>query len=139
MMVALAAGINMLALSNRSYIWTRVCKFIWPFVLVISAIRAIIVIVELQRGKDKIAWECDNGDQLWPASVLAGYDNNTSFPNSFCTSGFPSVNTAFIISFLTDLGFQIYMLFLNWRFSKRLEHSGYGGMKGPFYGGYYNA
>lgn len=35
---------------QRSYIWTRVCKFIWPFILVIALVRAIIMIVELQRG-----------------------------------------------------------------------------------------
>jgi len=137
MVVAFAALINILALSNRSYIWTRVCKFIWPIIVVISGIRAILMIVELQRGEDKIAWECDNGGQLWTASVTAGYDNGTSFPSAFCTSGFASLNTALIISLLVDVGFQIYMLFLNWRFSKRLEH--YNNMKGPFYGGYYNA
>jgi len=135
--VASAALINILALSNKSYIWTRVCKFIWPFIVVISAIRAILMIVELRRGKDKIAWECDNGGQLWTDSVVAGYDNGSSFPGAFCATGFGSISTAFIISLLVDLGFQIYMLFLNWRFSKRLEH--YNSMKGPFYGGYYNA
>jgi len=135
--VAAGALINLFALSNRSYIWTRVCKFLWPFIIVISAVRAIIMIVELRRGKDNIAWECDNGGQLWTASVADGYDNGTAFPSGFCSSGFESLNTAFIISLLVDLGFQMYMLFLNWRFSKRLEH--YNSMKGPFYGGYYNA
>jgi len=137
LVVAAAALINVLALSNRSYIWTRVCKFIWPFIIIICGIRAILMIVELQRGKDNIAWECQNGGQLWPASVTAGYDNGTSFPGAFCVATFPSIYTAFVISLLVDLGFQIYMLFLNWRFSKRLEH--YDGMKGPHYGGYYNA
>jgi len=135
--VAAAAVISIFALSNRSYIWIRVAKFLWPFVIVISAIRAIIMIVQLQRGKDKIAWECANGGQLWTASVAAGYQNSTSFPSGFCTTGFSSLNTAFIISLLVDLAFQMYMFFLTWRFSKRLEH--YSNMKGPFYGGYYNA
>lgn len=135
--IASAALINTLALSNRSYIWTRVCKFIWPFILVISAIRAIIMILELQRGKDKITWECNNGGQLWTESVEEGYDNGTSLPNSFCVVGYQSLYAAFIVSLLVDLVFQIYMLFLNWRFSKRLEH--YREMKGPFYGGYYNS
>lgn len=137
MSVAFAALINIFALSNRSYIWTRVCKFIWPFNLVICGIRAVLMIVELQRGKDNIAWECMNGGQLWTPSVAAGYDNGSSFPSGFCTSGFSSIYTAFVIFLLADIGFQIYMLFLNWRFSKRLEH--YNNMKGPYYGGYYNA
>ena len=37
-------------LTQRSYIWTRVCTFLWPFVIVICAIRATLMIVQLQRG-----------------------------------------------------------------------------------------
>lgn len=135
--VASTAVISMIALSNRSYIWIRVVKFLWPFVIVICAIRAIVMIVQLQRGKDKIVWECNNGGQLWTDSVAAGYQTTASFPSGFCTNGFSSVNSAFIVSLIIDLAFQIYMFFLSWRFSKRLEH--YSNMKGPFYGGYYNA
>ncbi|KAI0274937.1 hypothetical protein BC834DRAFT_965399 [Gloeopeniophorella convolvens] len=136
MAVGATAAINAIALSSRSYIWTRVCKFLWPFVLVISAVRAIIMIVELQRGKEKITWECANGGQLWTTSAAAGYGSGNA-PSGFCTAGFSSLNAAFIVCLLVDLVFQLYMLFLNWRFSKRLEH--YSSMKGPFYGGYYNA
>ncbi|KAF9469708.1 hypothetical protein BDZ94DRAFT_1278879 [Collybia nuda] len=135
--VAAAAVINMFALSNRSYIWTRVAKFLWPFVIVISAVRAIIMIVELQRGKDKIAWECNNGGQLWTESVASGVSASGSFPSGFCTAGFSSLNIAFIASLMIDIVCQVYMYFLTWRFSKRLEH--YSNMKGPFHGGYYNA
>lgn len=136
--ICAAAVISMLALSNRSYIWIRVAKFIWPFVIVIAAVRAIIMIVELQRGKDNILWECDNGGQLWSStnSTTSATDSGT-IPSGFCTLGFSSLNTAFILSLLVDLVFQFYMFFLTWRFSKRLEH--YSNMKGPFYGGYYNA
>ncbi|EPQ60156.1 hypothetical protein GLOTRDRAFT_52078 [Gloeophyllum trabeum ATCC 11539] len=134
--VCALAVINIFALSNRSYIWTRVCKFLWPFVIVICAVRAILMIVELQRGKDKIQWECANGGQVWTSN--ADYTSSTSsFPAGFCTSGFNSLNWAFIFSLVIDLAFQMYMFFLTWRFEKRLEH--YSGLKGPFYGGYYNA
>jgi hypothetical protein len=34
---------------QRSYIWTRMCKFLWPLIVVIAAIRAILMIVELER------------------------------------------------------------------------------------------
>jgi hypothetical protein len=132
--VASLAIISVIALSNKSYIWTRVCKFVWPFVIITCAIRAIIMMVELQRGKDKIAWECNNGGQLWPDSAVATTTTST-IPSSFCTSGFSSLNTAFIASLVIDLVCQIYMFFLTWRFSKRLEH--YADMKGPFSGGYY--
>ncbi|KAL7285613.1 hypothetical protein ACG7TL_000717 [Trametes sanguinea] len=130
--VAVAAALSILALSNRSYIWTRVCKFIWPFIIVICAVRAIIMIVELQRGKDKIQWECENGGQLWTDSAEAGYGGSASFPTGFCTTGFSSIYAAFIVGLLVDLAFQMYMFFLVWRFQKRLEH--YQNMKGPFYG-----
>jgi len=134
--IAALALINVFALSNRSYIWTRVCKFLWPFVLVIACVRAILMIVELQRGKDRIQWECDNGGQLWTSS--ASEDTTTgNLPAGFCVAGFGSLNTAFIIGLLVDLVCQIYMLFMNWRFSKRLEH--YREMSGPYQGGFYKA
>jgi len=137
MLVGGMALVNILALSNRSYIWTRVCKFAWPFVFVISCIRAIIMILELQRGQTEIDWECANGGQEWTASAAAGYGNGTSLPTAFCTAGYSSTYSAFIVALLVDLGFQFYMLFLNWRFSKLLEE--YQNMKGPFPGGYYNS
>jgi len=133
--IAATAGAGMLALSNRSYIWIRVAKFLWPFVIVISAVRAIIMIVQLQRGKDKILWECANGGQLWSDSVAAGVSDSGSIPSGFCAAGFDSLNIAFIISLLVDIVFQLYMFFLVWRYSKRLEH--YSNMKGPYHGGYY--
>jgi len=137
MVVALVALINVLALSNRSYIWTRVCKFTWPFVVVLSAIRAIVMIVELYRYQWDIVWECENGGQLWGTVAEASDPSTTTMPNTICDPGWQTLFTIFIVSLLVDLTFQIYMLFLNWRFSKRLEH--YNNMKGPFNGGYYNA
>jgi len=136
MAVGAMALISILALSNRSYIWTRAVKFVWPFIIVISAVRAILMIVEIQRGKDKIQWECDNGGQLWSATAVANSDTGT-IPSGFCGAGLSSLNAAFIISLLVDLGFQMYMFFLMWRYQKRLEH--YQGMQGPFNGGYYKA
>jgi len=136
--VATLAALCMLALSNRSYIWSRVIKFLWPFVIVICAIRAIIMIVRLQQGKSKIQWECDNGGQLWPGDPAAAAQTTvTTIPSAFCASGFASLNAAFIGSLMIDLVCQLYMYFLMWRFSKRLEH--YRGMKGPMNGGFYNA
>ena len=56
--------------------------------------------------KDKIIWECNNGGQLYSASVAAGYKTSTAFPSQFCASGFASLNTAWIIALLVDLAFQ---------------------------------
>ncbi|KAI0257264.1 hypothetical protein BJV78DRAFT_1161311 [Lactifluus subvellereus] len=119
--VALTAALTALALANRSYIWARACTVLWPFLIVISAIRDIVMIVELQRGKEKIAWECANGGQLWTPSVAAGYGSGNA-PSTICTTGFASLNTAFIVCLLADLVFQVYMLFITWRYPKRLEH-----------------
>ncbi|KAI0685075.1 hypothetical protein BC835DRAFT_1386137 [Cytidiella melzeri] len=137
--IAMAVGglalICIFALGNRSYIWTRASKFLWPFVIVISAIRAIVMIVELQRGKDNIQWECDNGGQQWTDTSTATATSTSTFPSGFCTTGFSNLNVAFILGLLIDLVFQIYMFFLIWRYQKRLES--YQNMKGPFAGGYY--
>jgi len=124
-------------LATRSYVFARASQFIWPFVIIACAVRAIIMIVELNRGKEKIQWECDNGGQLYWESVAANISTSPAFPTEFCLVGFPAINTAFIVSLLVDLVFQIYMFFLVWRFCARLVH--YSGMKGPFGNGYYNA
>lgn len=111
---------------QRSYIWIRVCKFLWTFVIIICAVRATLMIVELQRGfvtkpymgcvaltyspcshgrKDKIIWECNHGGQIWSSN--AEYAAKSSLPVGFCAAGFNSLYTAFIISLLVDLVFQV--------------------------------
>jgi len=119
--VCTLACMEMFTLSNRSHTWTNACQFLWPFVIVISAVRAIFMIWQLHRGKDKIIWECENGGQLWGESAVAGYGNSTAFPNAICGPGWQSLFTAFIVSLLLDLGFQMYAFFLNWRFKRRIE------------------
>jgi len=143
MLVAALAFINIVALSNRSYIFTRVCNFAWPFVVILSAIRDILIIVELQRGKNDIISECQNGGLLFsgsPAQPPAGTispDPPATLPSIFCSRGFSSLNTAFIVFIVIDLILQIYMTFLNWRFVKRMQH--YTALPGPLYGGFYKA
>jgi len=88
--------INMITMSNRSYTWSRVCHFLWPFIIVICAVRAIFMIWELHRGREKIIWECENGGQLWGQSEEQGYGNSMSFPNGICAPGWQSLFTAFI-------------------------------------------
>jgi hypothetical protein len=136
MAVCAVAVINAVTLSNRSYTFARVCQFLWPFIIIICGVRAVFMIWELHRGQDKIIWECQNGGQLWGQSEEAGYGNTTKFPEGICAPGWQSLFTAFIVSLLVDLAFQMYMFFLNWRFMKRLQR--YSSMKGP-YGNYYTA
>lgn len=38
------------SLSQRSSTFSRACVVLWPFLIVISAVRDIVMIVELQRG-----------------------------------------------------------------------------------------
>ena len=38
------------SVSQRSYTFSRACVVLWPFLIVISAVRDIVMIVELQRG-----------------------------------------------------------------------------------------
>ncbi|KAI0028586.1 hypothetical protein K488DRAFT_13678, partial [Vararia minispora EC-137] len=132
MAVAATALINSVALSNRSYIWNRASFFLWPFIIVVSAVRCIVMIVELDRNATQIQWECDNGGVAYTANSGTTYATGT-LPSGFCSSGYSSLRWAFIFSLVIDLIFQIYAFFLNWRFVKRLEH--YNQMKGPFYGG----
>lgn len=134
MAVGAVAVVNILALSNRSYLWTRVCKFLWPFIIVICLIRAIVMIVQLNRTQADIIWECQNGGEMWSSTATAETSSGT-MPSSLCAPGFHTLFYIFVFSLLIDLTFQFYMLFLNWRFSKRLEH--YNSMKGPNYNGYY--
>jgi len=103
--------------------------------VIICGIRAVLMVVELQRGQYKILWECENGGELWTAPNTTAIIASGSLPPIFCTYGFATLNTAFIISLLVDLGLQIYMYFLTWRYSKRLEH--YEDLK-PYMGGYYS-
>lgn len=119
MAVAVLAALNVVALSNRAYVWIRVCKFLWLPVIIICGIRATLIIVELQRGKDNIIWECNHGGQVWTSN--AEYAAKSSFPVGFCSAGFDSLYTAFIISLLVDIAFQMYMFFMTWRYQRRLE------------------
>jgi len=122
LVVGLTAIISLIALSNRSFIWIKAVKFIWLLVIILSAIRAAVMIVELQRGQYKILWECENGRQLWTAPGAVPIVTSGSLPAIFCSTSFSTLNTAFIISLLADFVLQLYMYFLTWRYSKRIEH-----------------
>jgi len=137
MVVAAAAAANILAMSNRSYLWIRACKAVWPFILIITLVRAIFMIWELQRGKDNLAWECANNGQLWGATPLELETQTVVMPSSLCTATFNTIFTAFTVSLLIDIFFQGYMLFLNWRYTHVLEND-YSQFKGPTMGGFYN-
>ena len=101
--VAAISAICVLAFANRSMVWTRAMLFVWPFLLILSMIRCILMIVQLNRTKDKIQvshvihiaslfphneltfrlfatarqWECDNGGQMWTQEAFDGLAGTT--------------------------------------------------------------
>jgi len=70
------------------------------------------MIVQLNRGKDKFCWECDNGGQLWQtdedrADTLAVGDEIPIIPSAFCRGGFGAVYAAFVGGLVIDLACQV--------------------------------
>ena len=51
-------------------------------------------------------WECANGGQLWTTSATAGYGSG-NLPPGFCTTGFASLYTVFILCLLGDIVCQV--------------------------------
>jgi len=135
LLVAVVAIIEIIALSNRSYIWVRVCKFLWPVLFVLSVIRLISIAVILYQNEGDIDWECENGGQLWGSAPEPTDPSTSTLPSTICDPGFHTLYTLMLVGLVVDLVFQLYIMFLNWRYSKRLEH--YNTMKGPMMGGYY--
>ncbi|KAE8212708.1 hypothetical protein CF327_g3679 [Tilletia walkeri] len=128
--------ISIIGLSNNAYLWTRVCFFIWPIIIIASAVRASLMMFQLDRQQSKIIWECNNGGQLWGTSQEAGYTNSTSsatMPSGVCSAGFHSLYIAFVFSLLIDFGCQLYAYFMTWRFMKRIEHYQQLSMQEKFY------
>jgi len=139
MLVAGTALINIFALANHSWVAIRACKFVWPIAFVLSAVRAILMIVSTNRNKPKLQWECDNGGYLYGAEADS-YINGTipNFtPTTVCSYGVNTFYYAVAIAVVIDLAFQAYMFFLDWRYQAHL--SKYEGLSGPSRGGYYDA
>ncbi|KAL9934014.1 hypothetical protein V8E36_007096 [Tilletia maclaganii] len=124
--------ISVIGLSNNSYMWTRVCFFLWPIILIAVAVRAGFMMFQLNRQQGKIVWECNNGGQLWGSSAEPG-TSTTSMPSGVCSAGFHSLYIAFVLSLLVDFGFQLYAYFMTWRFMKRIEHYQQLSMQEKFY------
>lgn len=116
--------ICIIGFSNNSYLFTRLCFFLWPILLVVTAVRAGFMIFQLDRQQNKVIWECNNGGQLWGESVEAGYGSADAkgMPTGMCSAGFHSLYVAFVLSLLADFGLQVYAYFLTWRFKSRIEH-----------------
>ncbi|KAK0549022.1 hypothetical protein OC846_004245 [Tilletia horrida] len=123
MAVMAVCVITTLAISNGSILFVRVAFFLWPVLLVTVAVRAALMMFQLDRQQGKIIWECNNGGQLWGESVEKGYGAATSkMPSGMCSAGFHSLYMAVVLSLLVDFGCQLYAYFLCWRYMRRTEH-----------------
>ncbi|KAF8879002.1 hypothetical protein CPB84DRAFT_1714463 [Gymnopilus junonius] len=118
--IGTAAILSIIALATRSRVLAGTVKYLWPFLIVFSILRGIIMTLELLRGKDNINWECSNGGQLWQSGSSSS--NPGTLPGVFCTVGFNSLWAGFIIALTVDLLFQFYIAILIRRFSDRVDH-----------------
>ncbi|KAF8323348.1 hypothetical protein DL93DRAFT_2071034 [Clavulina sp. PMI_390] len=122
MAIAAIALLNLIGLMNNSYSASRIASFLWPVVVVISGVRAVLMIMDMNSNKPKIQWECDHGGCLYGATAdqYAG-GVIPSFDVSWCKYGVSGLYTYTVIIVLLDLACQVYMWFLNWRFLALLE------------------
>jgi hypothetical protein len=125
--------LNIVGYANNSYMWARLCFYLWPVILLVTAVRAGFMsecqamrglcrtaplgpsadtarraVFQLNREQNKIIWECNNGGQLWGESVEKGYGEGSGMPTGMCSAGFHSLYIAFVMSLLVDLALQIY-------------------------------
>lgn len=100
---------------------TRVSSSSFSFLLALSSplligftlLHRFVACLQLPPSgrKDSLAWECNNGGQLWPANLAAVGPTTTTIPSIFCTTAFASINVAFIIALVVDLFCQVHMIF----------------------------
>jgi hypothetical protein len=119
--IAIIALIQFFTLANYSLTFGRALNFIWPGIIILAGIRGILMVVDFNANKPHIQYECDHGGYLYGAvaSSYAG-DIIPSFNVSYCGYGIPTMYTVTVVSVLVDLGFQVYMMLLNYSFVNRL-------------------
>lgn len=124
MAVASLTLLTILALSNRSYMLSRFTLFLWPLILLLSAIRAGVMLFQLNRQQSKITWECANGRQLWPESAKQDWaKEDSTMPGVLCILNFHSLYILFAFGLVIDLVMQMYATFMIWRFKSAIEHA----------------
>jgi hypothetical protein len=134
MTVMASAIMTLLALSTESYMLMRLGAFLWPALILICTVRTGIMLYDLNKYQDRFVWECDNGGYTWNASYFNTTTNLTDatfnasalsgskIPTTFCTYGFHSVYVAFALACIIDVGCQLYLWFLDWRYMARIRH-----------------
>lgn len=115
MAVGILALVNVMGMSNNSYMWTRLIFYLGPFILFISSVRVGLMLFRLDYYQSNIIWECNHGGQLYNATLATNpawtYNSTApvvqSLPSGFCSTGFHSLYLAFAFALCVDLILQI--------------------------------
>ncbi|CAB4396843.1 unnamed protein product [Rhizophagus irregularis] len=124
------ALLAVIALSSRSYVFSRFIFLLYPVIIVLGAVRAGVMVWSLNKYSDRIIWSCNNGGVSWvqaheeyngfkPPPAL--YDS-PKLPNQFCTAGVKQISNVFALFLVVDFVLMLYFYFLIWRFNVRLQH-----------------
>ncbi|GAA5843931.1 hypothetical protein JCM9279_003678 [Rhodotorula babjevae] len=141
MAIGACSVLLLLAFANRSRLWTSALCFILPFVLVLSIVRAGIMIFRLDAYQERVIWSCNYGGQLYNETLAAdstysaGNSSGDTIPTGFCSAGFHSLYLAFAFALAIDCALQAYQYFLVWRFRAFLRN--YNSLKDSRVNGYY--
>jgi len=126
--LALLAAI---AISNRSYLFSKLVLYIYPFILFLGAIRGGLLAWELRNWEYRIYGECQNDGHQWltdytnaDGTVGSTYAYNTTetIPTQTCTFGIHNFVVLFVAFIVIDFILMLYFTFLIWRFTVKLEH-----------------
>src|SRR6266498_2240007 len=103
------AIIALIGFSSRSYLFSRLNLVVYPFIILIGAVRAGIMTWELKHFSERIEWTCNNGGIKWsdahndknfvpPPSL----EDNPRLPNGFCKAGVENVSAVFTLFLVID-------------------------------------
>ncbi|GAA93622.1 uncharacterized protein L969DRAFT_55795 [Mixia osmundae IAM 14324] len=127
---AAMASLMTLGFAQSSWMLTRLAFYLWPASILLSAIRAILVIFLLNSNVAVITWECVNDGVLWPNATISSNSTatiavlnmtavallpTTKLPSQLCASPH-KVYIGMFLGLLADLALQIYAYFLTWQF-----------------------
>lgn len=104
------ALLAVIALSSRSYVFSRFIFLLYPVIIVLGAVRAGVMVWSLNKYSDRIIWSCNNGGVSWvqaheeyngfkPPPAL--YDS-PKLPNQFCTAGVKQISNVFALFLVVD-------------------------------------
>ncbi len=89
MAVAFVALVAAIAHSQNSLLWLRVIFGVQPVTLLLSVVRAAVMITRMKYTEADLTWECQHGGQPYNATIANWTDipayNGTTIPSAFCS------------------------------------------------------